>query len=145
SFYTFESISYVVDVHRRRLAPARSFVEYAGYLAYFPHLMAGPIMRAQDLLPNLRRAPELGSERVASGAFLVLCGLVKKAVVADYLAHFSDSVFSDGAGLSGFEILLGVYAYAFQIFCDFSGYSDMAIGLSRILGVELPENFRTPY
>lgn len=145
SFYTFESISYVVDVYRRKLQPARSFVEYAAYLAFFPHLMAGPIMRAADLLPELRADRPLDRERVGSGVFLVLVGLAKKAIVADYLARFSDSVFAGAHGLSGFEILLGVYCYAVQIYCDFSGYSDMAIGLGRLCGVDLPTNFRSPY
>ena len=145
SFYTFESISYVVDVYRGRLAPARSFVEYLAYLAYFPHLMAGPIMRAAELLPSLRQAPELDAERLGSGLFLVLSGLFKKAIVADYLARFTDTAFSGGAGLSGFELLLGVYGYAFQIYCDFSGYSELALGLGRLTGVELPLNFNAPY
>jgi D-alanyl-lipoteichoic acid acyltransferase DltB (MBOAT superfamily) len=145
SFYTFESISYVVDVYHRRLQPTRSFLEYLAYLAYFPHLMAGPIIRAEQLLPELRGAPVLTSERLGSGLFLILSGLFKKAVVADYLARFADSVFSGGVGLSGFELLLGVYAYAFQIFCDFAGYSEMALGLGRLTGVELPVNFRAPY
>jgi alginate O-acetyltransferase complex protein AlgI len=145
SFYTFETISYVVDVHRGRLQPTRRFLEYLAYLAYFPHLMAGPIIRAEQLLPALRAAPELSQERLGSGLFLILSGLFKKAVVADYLARFSDSVFSGGAGLSGFELLLGVYGYAFQIYCDFAGYSEMALGLGRLTGVELPVNFQAPY
>ncbi len=145
SFYTFESISYVVDVHRGRLQPTRRFLEYLAYLAYFPHLMAGPIIRAEHLLTSLRAAPQLNGERLGSGLFLILSGLFKKAVVADYLARFSDSVFSGGTGLSGFELLLGVYAYAFQIYCDFAGYSEMALGLGRLTGVELPVNFRAPY
>jgi alginate O-acetyltransferase complex protein AlgI len=145
SFYTFESISYVVDVYRGKLKPARSLLEYLAYLAYFPHLMAGPIMRAAELLPSLRRAPTFASERVGSGLFMILSGLFKKAVVADYLAAYADTVFAGGAGLSGFELLLGVYAYSFQIYCDFAGYSEMALGLGRITGVELPVNFRAPY
>jgi D-alanyl-lipoteichoic acid acyltransferase DltB (MBOAT superfamily) len=145
SFYTFESISYVVDVYRRQLTPARSLLEYLAYLAYFPHLMAGPIMRAAQLLPSLRQAPSFAAERVGSGLFLVLCGLFKKAIVADYLARYADTVFAGGAGLSGFELLLGIYAYSFQIYCDFAGYSEMALGLGRITGVELPVNFRAPY
>ena len=145
SFYTFESISYVVDVYRGRLQPTTRFVEYLAYLAYFPHLMAGPIMRAEQLLPQLRRAPRLDTERLGSGLFLLLSGLFKKAVVADYLASYADGVFSGGAGLSGFELLLGVYCYACQIYCDFSGYSEIALGLGRITGVELPLNFHAPY
>jgi D-alanyl-lipoteichoic acid acyltransferase DltB (MBOAT superfamily) len=145
SFYTFETISYVVDVYRGRLAPARSFVEYLAYLAYFPHLMAGPIMRAEQLLPGLRRAPELSAGQLGSGLFFVLSGLLKKAVVADYLGRYADTVFGGGAGLSGFELLLGVYCYALQIFCDFAGYSEIALGLGRLSGVELPVNFQAPY
>jgi D-alanyl-lipoteichoic acid acyltransferase DltB (MBOAT superfamily) len=145
SFYTFETVSYVVDVYRGRLQPTRRFLEYLAYLAYFPHLMAGPIIRAEQLLPALRATPELSRERLGSGLFLILSGLFKKAVVADYLARFSDTVFSGGTGLSGFELLLGVYGYAFQIYCDFAGYSEMALGLGRLTGVELPVNFRAPY
>ena len=145
SFYTFESISYVVDVYRGRLTPARNLVEYLAYLAYFPHLMAGPIMRAEQLLPSLRQTPRLDADRLGSGLFLVLSGLFKKAVVADYLARFSDTVFSGGAGLSGFELLLGVYGYACQIYCDFAGYSEIALGLGRLTGIELPPNFHAPY
>jgi D-alanyl-lipoteichoic acid acyltransferase DltB (MBOAT superfamily) len=145
SFYTFGSISYVVDVYRGRLTPARSFVEYLAYLAYFPHLMAGPIMRAEQLLPSLRQTPRLDADRLGSGLFLVLSGLFKKAVVADSLARFSGTVFSGGAGLSGFELLLGVYGYACQIYCDFAGYSEIALGLGRLTGSELPLNFHAPY
>lgn len=145
SFYTFETISYVVDVYRGRLPPTRRFREYLAYLAYFPHLMAGPIMRAADLLPSLRKTPEQTESRLGSGLFLILGGLCQKAILADYLATFTDSVFSGGAGLSGFELLLGVYAYAAQIFCDFAGYSAMALGLGRLTGVELPVNFDAPY
>jgi alginate O-acetyltransferase complex protein AlgI len=145
SFYTFESISYTVDVYRGRLAPTKSFVEYVAYLSYFPHLMAGPIMRAEQLLPSLREPAPLDAERLGSGLFLILSGLFKKAIVADYLARFADGVFGGAAGLSGFEILLGVYAYAGQIYCDFAGYSELALGLGRLTGVELPVNFRAPY
>ncbi len=145
SFYTFQSLSYVIDVYRRRLEPTRDPLEYACYLAYFPQIVAGPIVRAEELLLELRHPPRLDAERVGSGLYLVLLGLVKKAVIADYLARLSDPVFAGGVGLSGFELLLGVYGYAFQIYCDFSGYSDMAVGLGRLTGVELPENFRAPY
>ena len=145
SFYTFQSLSYAVDVYRRRLEPARDPLEYALYLAYFPQIVAGPIVRAEDLLRELRREPRLDAGRIGAGLYLVLLGLVKKVIVADYLARFSDQVFAGGVGLTGFELLLGVYGYAFQIYCDFSGYSDMAVGLARLTGIELPENFRAPY
>jgi len=145
SFYTFESVSYVVDVYRGRVRPTRSFIQYLAYLSYFPHLMAGPIVRAEQLLPDLERAPELGAERLGSGLFLMLTGLLKKAVIADYLARYADTVFGGGAGLSGLELLLGVYAYTAQIYCDFSGYSELALGLGRICGVDLPVNFQAPY
>ncbi len=145
SFFTFHAISYVVDVYRRRLEPTRSFVEYAAYLAYFPQLVAGPIVRAGDLLRELRQRPVLDAARVGSGLFLVLCGVVKKVMLADYLARYCDEVFGGATGLSGIETLLGVYGYALQILCDFSGYSDIALGLARLMGITLPENFRTPY
>jgi len=145
SFYTFESISYAVDVYRGRLEPSRNFLEYAAYLAYFPHLMAGPIMRAGDLFAELRAQKPIDASRVGSGLFLAMCGLIKKVVIADTLARFTDAVFAGASGLSGFEVLLGVYGYAFQIYCDFSGYSDIAIGLARVCGVDLPRNFLNPY
>ncbi len=145
SFYTFQSVSYVVDVYRRKLEPSRSFGEYACYLAYFPQIVAGPIVRAGELLQALRKRPELQASRVGSGLFLVLCGVAKKALLADYLARFCDQVWSGAPGLTSVEIVLGVYGYALQILCDFSGYSDIAVGLGRLTGIELPENFRSPY
>lgn len=145
SFYTFESVSYMVDVYRRRLPPCYHFGDYLAYLAFFPHLMAGPIVRAEELLPALRRPSELTAERLGSGLLLVLSGLLHKAVLSDYLARYADVVFGGGEGLSGVELALGVYAYAGQIYCDFAGYSQMALGLGRWCGVELPLNFHAPY
>lgn len=145
SFYTFQSLSYLVDVYRRRIAPTSSFVEYACYLAYFPQIVAGPIVRADQLFEQLRRPGFDDATRIASGLFRVLTGVVKKAVIADYLALTVDRAFGGAAGLTGFEALLGVYAYSLQIYLDFSGYSDIAVGLGRLMGVSLPENFDTPY
>jgi len=143
SFYTFHMISYAVDV-RRGLVPPGSFWDYALYITYFPHLVAGPIVRAGPFLPQLQ-APRLDSFWIGSGFWLVLQGLVKKVVLADYLAQYNDLVFANPAGYSGFENLMAIYGYGLQIFCDFSGYSDVAIGLGRMMGFDLGLNFAKPY
>jgi D-alanyl-lipoteichoic acid acyltransferase DltB (MBOAT superfamily) len=145
SFYTFQSLSYLVDVYRRRFEPTRSFVEYATYLAYFPQIVAGPIVRADELFAELRRPDTDDPTAIASGVFRIVTGVVKKAVLADYLGLYVDRVFGGGAGLSSLELALGVYAYSLQIYLDFSGYSDIAVGLGRLMGISLPENFDTPY
>ncbi len=145
SFYTFQTISYVVDVYKGEIEPATNLVDYAFYMSFFPHLVAGPIVRARHFLPQIRQDIRLRSEEVSYGMFQVLRGLVKKAVIADYVAQYADLVFGQPAGYSGFENLVAIYAYTLQIYCDFSGYSDMAIGLARIMGFDLGINFQSPY
>jgi alginate O-acetyltransferase complex protein AlgI len=145
SFYTFEAISYVVDVYRGRSAPARSALEYALYILFFPHLVAGPIVRARELLPQLRRPRRRNWVRMELALRLFLTGLFKKVVIADHLARVADPVFARPE-VHGFAATwLAVIAYAFQIYCDFSGYSDMAMGLAHSFGIRLPRNFRAPY
>jgi alginate O-acetyltransferase complex protein AlgI len=146
SFYTFESLSYTIDVYRGTIPPTRSFVRFATFITFFPHLVAGPIVRAADLLPQLRDRPRLTAEKVGEGMFLIATGLVKKIVFADYLAvNLIDRVFDDPSGYSSAEVMIGLYAYTLQIFCDFSGYTDVARGSALLFGLQLPENFDRPY
>lgn len=145
SFYTFQTISYVVDVYKGEIKPATNLLDYAFYMSFFPHLVAGPIVRARHFLPQIRQDIHLTPPLISEGLFLVLKGLIKKAIIADYLAQYADSVFGQPEGYSGFENLMAIYIYTLQIYCDFSGYSDMAIGLAKVLGYDLGENFNSPY
>ncbi len=146
SFYTFQTMSYSIDVYRRRLEPCRSVVDFATYVAYFPQLVAGPIERAHNLLPRLQRTDRsIGRAEIESGLGLILLGLVKKVVLADGVASVADKAFSDPSGLSFVAVAAGVVAFSIQIYGDFSGYTDIARGVSRLLGVELLLNFRQPY
>ncbi|HEY4944404.1 MAG TPA: MBOAT family O-acyltransferase [Rhizomicrobium sp.] len=145
SFYTFHSISYYVDVYRGLVRPARSLRDYALYISFFPQLVAGPIVRASQFLPQLARPVTLTAAGFAAGARLFLAGAVQKLVIADQVSPFADGVFASPALYSGTTEWLGVLAYAMQIFGDFSGYTMMAIGIALILGYQLPQNFRMPY
>jgi alginate O-acetyltransferase complex protein AlgI len=145
SFYTFHAISYMVDVYRGRVAPHRNFLDVALYIAFFPQLVAGPIMRASVFLPQLARAPQLSGPAAERALMLIALGLFKKVVGADVLGEYVDQVFRDVAGHHGVNLAVAIYAYAFQIYFDFSGYSDMALGLAALLGFQLPVNFRLPY
>jgi alginate O-acetyltransferase complex protein AlgI len=145
SFFTFQAISYVVDVYRGETRAA-SLMDVAILQAFFPHLVAGPIVRANELLPQLRTPRDPRQVLAGPGLFLVAGGLVKKTVIADELARrVVDPVYSDPSAHSGGEILLAFYAFAAQIYCDFSGYTDMAIGIALLLGYQLPQNFNRPY
>jgi alginate O-acetyltransferase complex protein AlgI len=145
SFYTFETISYIVDVYQGKLAPVRTPLDYALYIMFFPHLLAGPIVRPADFLPQLARKKRLNWDRVHVGAWMFLIGLVKKAVIADHAAAVADPIFSSPARYASSALWLGALAYAVQIYCDFSGYSDMALGAAHALGFKLPRNFNRPY
>ncbi|HSC86902.1 MAG TPA: MBOAT family protein [Polyangiaceae bacterium] len=146
SFFTFESMSYVIDVYRRELEPTDSYAEYLTFVAFFPHLVAGPIVRPRDLLPQLAKAPRFSTQLASEGLFLVAVGLLKKIVVGDYLAlNLVDRVFDAPAMYSAVEVYAGVVGYALQIYCDFSGYTDIAIGSALLLGVRFPRNFDSPY
>ncbi|MGK4008628.1 MBOAT family O-acyltransferase [Sorangium sp. So ce1036] len=146
SFFTFESMSYVIDVYRRELPPHRSYLRYLLFVAFFPHLVAGPIVRPRDLLPQFERAPSLTREQGGEALFLIAVGLVKKVVLSDQLAlNLVDRVFERPENYSALEVLCGVYGYAAQIYCDFSGYTDIAIGSALLLGVRFPKNFDAPY
>ncbi len=146
SFYTFQSMSYAIDVYRRELEPTRNLLDYATFVAFFPQLVAGPIERASRLLPQItheRRFPD--GEQLTSGITLILVGLFKKVAIADVMAPLVNQAFGSAGTTSGFTALVGVYAFALQIYGDFSGYSDIARGSSRLLGIELMVNFREPY
>ncbi len=146
SFFTFESMSYVVDVYRKDTEPHPSYFRYLLFVSFFPHLVAGPIVRPRDLLPQLAKEPVLRAEEGAEALFLIALGLIKKMVLADYLAtNLVDRVFDRPESYSAVETLAGVYGYAVQIYCDFSGYTDIAIGSALLLGVRFPKNFDSPY
>ena len=146
SFFTFQGISYVVDVYRRETPAVRSWVDLFLYISFFPQLVAGPIVRAAWFLPQLDEVPRLTRQALCLGLVLVALGLFKKMVVANYLAtEFVDTVFIDPGGYSSLELLIAIYGYAIQIFCDFSGYSDIAIGVAALLGYRFHRNFNQPY
>jgi len=145
SFFTFQAISYVVDVKRRHVEPAGT-LDFAVYLSFFPHLIAGPIVRAREFLPQLRSPRDPSRVAVSSGLSLIAMGLVKKVVIADYLARtVVDPVFAVPRAYGGPDVLLAAYGFTAQIYCDFSGYTDIAIGLALLLGFVFPQNFRSPY
>ena len=145
SFYTFQSVSYVIDVYKGRVAPTRRWLDYVFFLSFFPALVAGPIVRADYFLPQLERNRHAFSREIWMGLWLILLGVVKKAIVADYIAQYNDMIFEHPGAYSGFETLMGIIGYTMQIYCDFSGYSDMAIGLALIMGFRLSKNFNFPY
>lgn len=146
SFFSFRSISYIVDLYRRKLEPCRSLLDYLFFLTFFPPLLAGPVVRAIDMLPQIKASRAATHAMVSEGLFLVMCGLVKKVVIADYLSgNFVDRIFDNPGLYSGFENLMGAIAYTLQLYCDFSGYSDMAIGLALILGFRFLDNFNAPF
>ncbi|HEY2733218.1 MAG TPA: MBOAT family protein, partial [Polyangiales bacterium] len=146
SFYTFESLSYTIDVYRGQIKPTSSFARFACFITFFPHLVAGPIVRASEFLPQLEKPPRLTPTEVGEGTFLIAIGLIKKIVFADYLAvNLIDRVFDDPSAYTSAEVMIGLYAYTLQIFCDFSGYTDVARGSGLLFGLRLPENFDRPY
>ena len=145
SFFTFQAMSYIIDIYRRQIEPV-SFLDFAVYISFFPHLVAGPIVRAREFLPQLEERKD--PRRVDSGRafFLIISGLFKKVVLANFLATtLVDRVFSLPELHNGKEILFATYGYAVQIYCDFSGYTDIAIGLALLLGFQFPQNFNAPY
>ena len=146
SFFVFQSMSYTIDIYRGQLRPLDSWLDYLFYLSFFPQLVAGPIVRASNFIPQIRQKPVVTREMLGTALFLVLTGLFKKAVISDYIAlNFVDRIFDEPLLYSGFECLMGIYGYALQIYCDFSGYSDMAIGLALVMGFRFPKNFDAPY
>jgi alginate O-acetyltransferase complex protein AlgI len=145
SFFTFQAISYVVDVHRRVIAPS-STIDVAIYLSFFSHLVAGPIVRAREFLPQLATPRDPSNIALGAGIWLIVIGLIKKVAIADYLARaVVDPVFAVPSAFAAPDAWLAMYAYAAQIYCDFSGYTDMAIGLALLMGFVFPQNFDRPY
>ena len=147
SFFVFQSMSYTIDIYRGQLKPLSNWFDYLFYLSFFPQLVAGPIVRARDFIPQIRQNPIVVTrEMFGTGVFLILTGLFKKAIISDYISlNFVDRIFDEPLLYSGFECLMGIYGYALQIYCDFSGYSDMAIGIALLLGFRFPKNFDAPY
>ena len=145
SFYTFQALGYTVDVYRKKLEPVRNFFQYALFVSFFPQLVAGPIERSTHLLEQFSRTYRFDFERMRAGLLLIGWGLFKKMVVADRLAIVTNQVYGDIRAYSGVELLVGTVCFAFQIYCDFSAYSDIARGSAQILGFNLMKNFRAPY
>lgn len=146
SFYTFQTLSYTIDIYRGTLEPRRSILDFAFFVTYFPQLVAGPIVRASELLPQLDRRPRLTHERVSRGLFLIATGLVKKIAIADYLGlNLVDRVFDNPELFTSTEVVIGLYGFTMQMYCDFSGYTDVARGSAMLMGLDLPKNFDRPY
>lgn len=144
SFYTFQTLSYTIDVYRRELEPTRDFLDFALFVAFFPQLVAGPIERARNLLPNITRPRQLSWDAVSRGAVLCLTGLIKKIVIADGIAPSVNTIYAS-PDPSGLDIMLATWLFAVQIYCDFSGYTDIARGVAKMLGFRLMRNFAQPY
>ena len=146
SFYTFQTMSYSIDIYRGKLKPVESVLDFAFFVSFFPQLVAGPIVRASEFIPQIYKKYTLSKAEYEHAIFLILNGLVKKMLISDYISiNFVDRVFSNPPAYTGFENLLAVYGYAIQIYCDFSGYTDIAIGIALLLGYRLPLNFNSPY
>lgn len=145
SFYTFEAINYTIDVYRRRIPAERDLSHFMLFILFFPHLIAGPIVRAADFLPQVGRRKRWNWFRVHVGVQLILMGLFKKLAIADHLAQFADPVFADPAAFKSSAMWMAALAYAAQVYCDFSGYTDLALGSAHLLGYRLADNFNMPY
>ena len=146
SFYTFQSLSYVLDISKGKLKPVKNILEYGFYVTFFPQLVAGPIVRASEFIPQLYKKYQLTKDEVNFALFLILNGLMKKMIISDYISYnFVERVFDAPLSFTGFENLMAVYGFGIQIYCDFSGYTDVAIGVALLLGFRLPLNFNSPY
>jgi D-alanyl-lipoteichoic acid acyltransferase DltB (MBOAT superfamily) len=145
SFYTFHGLSYVIDVYKGRIEPERNFIAYSVFVSFFPLLVAGPIERATHLLPQIKVARVFEYEKAVSGLKQILWGLFKKVVIADSCAEYANMIFNDPISYNGSTLLIGAVMFAFQIYGDFSGYSDIALGTARLFGIELLRNFSFPY
>ncbi len=145
SFYTFQTMSYTIDIYKRKLEPTKDFISFASFVSFFPQLVAGPIERASNLLPQILKKREFKFEQGIQGLRLILWGMFKKVVIADSLAPMVNNIFENYQEFGGGTLWLGAIYFAFQIYCDFSGYSDIAIGTSKLFGFELISNFKFPY
>ena len=146
SFYTFENLSYTLDVYDGKVKPLNKFIDYLFFLSFFPKLMMGPIVRAKDFLPQIAKKPSVTNDQIGEGLYLITAGIIKKVIISDYInANFVRIIFDNPSAHSGAECLMALYGYAMVIYCDFSGYSDMAIGMAKWIGFELNIHFLSPY
>lgn len=146
SFFTFQTISYTIDVYQGKVEPVRKLTDFGFYVSFFPQLVAGPIVRAADFIPQIFRDYKLSPAEFSYGIYLILKGLTKKMLIGDYIAvNLIDRVFANPSSFSGFENLIALFAYSIQVYCDFSGYTDIAIGVAKLMGFQLPKNFNSPY
>jgi D-alanyl-lipoteichoic acid acyltransferase DltB (MBOAT superfamily) len=146
SFFTFQSLSYTIDVYRRKISPVRNIIDFGFFVSFFPQLVAGPIVRASEFVPQIYAPYHLGKREFSHAAFLICKGLIKKIIISDFISvNFIDRVFDAPSMYSGFENIMAVYGYGLQIYCDFSGYTDIAIGVGLLFGFRLPLNFNSPY
>lgn len=146
SFFTFTSISYIVDIHRKEVEPVRNFFDYTFFVTFFPHIILGPIAKAKDFIPQIRNEYQLDKNDFSWAVFQIVKGLMKKLILADYIAvHFIDKVVDNPESYPGFVLIVAMWAYSLQIYGDFSGYTDMATGIARLMGVKLMKNFNSPY
>ena len=145
SFYTFHGLSYVIDLYKNRIKPERNFIDYSVFVSFFPLLVAGPIERATHLLPQILKKREFNYSKAVDGLRQILWGLFKKIVIADNCAEYANTIFNNSADYSGSTLVLGALFFTFQIYCDFSGYSDIALGTARLFGIDLLRNFAFPY
>ena len=145
SFYTFHGLSYIIDIYKNRIKAERNFIDYAFFISFFPLLVAGPIERATHLLPQIKRERTFDYANAVDGLRQILWGFFKKAVIADQCSQFANMIFANSDHYPGSTLILGAFFFTFQIYCDFSGYSDMAIGIARLFGIELLRNFAFPY
>lgn len=145
SFYTFHGLSYVIDIYKKRINAEKNFIDYAVFVSFFPLLVAGPIERATHLLPQIQKRREFKYEKAIDGLRQILWGLFKKVVIADNCAEYANMIFNNADHYSGFALVLGALFFTIQIYCDFSGYSDIALGTARLFGIELLRNFAFPY
>ena len=145
SFYTFQTLSYTIDVYRKKLEPTKDFMAFSAFVCFFPQLVAGPIERATNLLPQFYKKRTFEYHKAVDGMRQILWGLFKKVVIADNCAEFANQIFNNSADMSGSTLVIGAIFFTFQIYGDFSGYSDIAIGTSRLFGFDLKQNFATPY
>ena len=145
SFYTFQTLGYVIDVYRGEVRAEKNFGVYATFIAFFPQLVAGPIERSSNLLPQIKAEHRFNENKAIEGAKLMIWGYFKKLVIADNVAVFVDEVYGNLSGFNGFDLLLTIFLFSIQIYCDFSGYSDIAIGTAKLLDIDLMTNFKSPY
>ena len=145
SFYTFQTMSYTIDIYNNKIKPTNNLISFAAFVSFFPQLVAGPIERASNLLPQMLRERKFHFEKAFEGIILIIWGFFKKIVIADSLSPIVNEIFDNYSELGGFTLLLGIFYFSFQIYCDFSGYSDIAIGTAKIFGIDLMTNFKFPY